>query len=202
MQVLVFGASGRTGRAFASQALAAGHDVAAFVRNPEATLPEGVTVTTGDVLDAAAVAAVVRSDHTIVVTLGQVDALTIGAGHVIRAAVAAGARRLLGVVGAGVLQADAERFRHELPDYPAPFRVIGAAHKAFFDALQASALDWTLACTPRLVDGPRTGATRVVARYLPEGTGAITTSDVAAFLLAEAVEPRFVRERVGLNGTR
>jgi putative NADH-flavin reductase len=202
MKFLVFGATGRTGAAFVSQALAGKHDVAAFVRNAAASLPAGVTVTTGDVLDAAAVTSAVHRDHTIVITLGQVDALTTGCANVIRAAEAAGARRLLGVVGAGVLQADANRLRSELPDYPPPFRVIGAAHKAFYDALIASALDWTLACTPRLVDGPRTDAFRSSANYLPEGTGSITTEDVAAFLLGEAVDPHHVRERVGLNGTR
>jgi putative NADH-flavin reductase len=165
-------------------------------------LPAGVAVTTGDVLDAAAVTSVVRRDHAIVVTLGQVEALTTGCANVIRAAATAGARRLLGVVGAGVLQADANRFRHELPDYPPRFRVIGAAHKAFYDSLDASSLDWTLACTPRLVDGPRTDAFCATASYLPEGTGAITTEDVAAFLLGEAIDPRYVRQRVGLNGTR
>lgn len=202
MKFLVFGATGRTGTAFAEQALAAGHDVAALVRNPAASLPAGVAMTTGDVLDATAVASVVHPDHTIVVTLGQVDALTTGSANVIRAAAAAGARRLLGVVGAGVLQADANRLRHELPDYPPQFRVIGAAHKAFYDALNASALDWTLACTPRITDGPRTDAFRASASYLPEGTGSITTGDVAAFLLGEATDPRYLRQRVGLNGTR
>lgn len=202
MKFLVFGATGRTGAAFVGQALAAGHDVATFVRNPAASLPAGVQVATGDVLDAAAVASAVRPDHVIVVTLGQVDALTTGCANVIRAATAAGARRLLGVVGAGVLQADANRFRHEAPDYPPQFRVIGAAHKAFYDALSGSELDWTLACTPRLLDGPRTGAFQALASYLPEGTGAITTGDVAAFLLGEATDPHHVKQRVGLNGTR
>jgi len=200
MKFLVFGATGRTGAAFVRQALAAGHEVAALVRNPAASLPDGVAVTTGDVLDADEVASVVHGDHAMVVTLGRVDSLTTGCANVIRAAASAGARRLLGVVGAGVLQADASRFRHELPDYR--FRIIGAAHRAFYDALDASALDWTLACLPRLLDGPRTDAFRVSASYLPEGTGSITTEDVASFLLGEAVDPRYVRQRVGLNGTR
>jgi putative NADH-flavin reductase len=201
MRFLVFGATGRTGSAFVGQALAAGHAVAALARSASASLPADVAVTTGDVLDAGAVASVVRPDHVIVVTLGHVEALTSGCANIVRAAVSAGVRRLLGVVGAGVLQADANRLRNEVPDYPPQFRVIGAAHKAFYDALNSSTLDWTLACTPRLLDGPRTDAFRATASYLPEGTGSITTHDVAAFLLGEATEPRYVRQRVGLNGT-
>ncbi len=144
----------------------------------------------------------VRRDDVVIVTLGRVDALTRGTANVIRAAEAAGARRLLGVVGAGVLQADATRRRNELPDYPDRLREIGAAHQAFYDALLASRLDWTLACTPRLADGARSDAYATKASWLPDGTGTVTTEDVAAFLLAEALEPRHVRERVGLNGAR
>lgn len=200
MKFLVFGATGRTGAAFVTQALAAGHEVAAFARKP--TLPAGVTVTTGDVLDEKAVASAVHRDQTIVIALGQVEALTTGCANVIRAAEAVGAKRLLGVVGAGVLQADATHLRSELPDYPKQFHVIGAAHKAFHDALAKSSLDWTLACTPRIVDGPRTNAFVAMANYLPEGTGSITTEDVASFLLSDAVEGHHLRTRVGLNGTK
>jgi putative NADH-flavin reductase len=197
---LVFGVTGRTGAAFARQALAEGHRVAALVRDRAAVVPAGVAVTVGDVLDAAAVDAAVGREQVIVVTLGGAAALTTGCSNVIRAAASAGARRVLGVVGAGVLQADAGRLRHERPDYPAQLHAIGAAHRAFYEALRASPLEWTLACTPRLLDGGRTHALRSMADYLPDGTGSVTTEDVAAFLLEEAVHPRFMRARVGLNG--
>jgi len=202
MDFLVFGATGRTGAAFVRQALAEGHRVSAFVRNESAALPKGVDVKAGDVVDAAAVRSAMGPDHAIVVTLGGGAALSVGCANVIGAAVAAGARRLLGVVGAGVLQADPSRLRHELPDYPPQFREIGAAHRAFWDALKTSPLDWTLACTPRLLDGPRTHTLRTRADYLPEGTGSVTTEEVAAFLLGEAVRPSFLRSRVGLNGSQ
>jgi putative NADH-flavin reductase len=202
MDFLVFGASGRTGSAFVRQALAAGHGVSAFLRDPRSAMPKDVRFTVGDVLDTAAVTSAVASTHTIVITLGGTSAMEVGCANVIQAAVGVGARRLLGVVGAGVLQVDANRQRHELSEYPPQFRVIGAAHQAFHNALRVSPLDWTLACTPRLVDGERTDAFSTTADYLPEGTGSITTGDVAAFLLGEAVAPRFVRSRVGLNGSR
>ncbi len=200
MEFLVFGATGRTGAAFVRQALADGHHVSAFVRSASPPLPTGVDITVGDVVDAGAVRAAVRANQIIVVTLGGAAALTTGCANVIQAASGAGAKRLVGVVGAGVLQADVARRRHELPDYPAQFREIGAAHRAFCDALQSSPLDWMLACTPRLVDAPQTHALRTKADYLPEGTGAVTTEDVAAFLLEQAVRPTFIRSRVGLNG--
>jgi putative NADH-flavin reductase len=201
MELLIFGATGRTGAAFARLAIAGGHRVSALVRTPSTAMPAGVDVKIGDVTDEAAVRSAVGPAHTIVVTLGGTAALTVGCANVIEAAVAAGARRLLAVVGAGVLQVDPSHLRHEMPDYPPRFREIGAAHRALFDALSASPLDWTLACTPRLVDGPRTNGLRTKADYLPDGTGSVTTEDVAAFLLGEALDPSFVRSRVGLNGS-
>jgi uncharacterized protein len=201
MELLVFGASGRTGEAFVRHALAANHAVAVVVRD-RTSAPAGTDVRMADVLDATAVASAVRGTHdgAIVITLGGVDALTRGCANVIAAAREQNVRRVLGVVGAGVLQADATRRRHELPDYPPFLRPIGAAHQAFLAALEASDLDWTLACTPNIVDGPATGRIAVQRDYLPDGTGAITTEDIAAFLLTEAAERRYSRARVGLNG--
>ena len=199
---LVFGATGRTGSAFVGQAVAAGHRVTAFVRNAATELPGAVEVTTGDVLDRASVAAAVRAEHIVIIALGGVEALTTGGANVVAAAVSAGARRVLGVVGAGVLPADATRVRSELPDYPPRLQPIGAAHRALYHALRDSSLDWTLACTPRISDAPRTDAYRSSADALPDGTGAISTEDIAAFLLVESVESKFVRRRVGLNGTK
>jgi uncharacterized protein len=146
------------------------------------------------------VSAAVRGAPVIIVALGGIDALTKGSPHIVRAATEAGARRVLGVVGAGVLQADAAQRRNELPDFPPRFRPIAAAHQALYDALRTSTLDWTLACTPNLVDGEATGAYAATPDYLPPGTGAIPFESVAAFLLAAAVDGRFVRARVGLNG--
>ncbi|HUS29898.1 MAG TPA: NAD(P)H-binding protein [Kofleriaceae bacterium] len=200
MDFLVFGASGRTGGAFVRQAVAANHAVGAFVRDAS-SLPAGVDAHVGDVLDAAAVSAAIRGTPTIIIALGGVDALTRGAANVIDAATSAGVRRVLGVVGAGVLQADAARQRHEMPDYPPRFRPIGAAHAAVLTALRASPLEWTLACTPNIVDGPATGTFAERADYLPDGTGSISTGDIAAFLLREAIASRYPRSRVGLNGS-
>ena len=201
MEFLVLGATGRTGSAFTRQAIEKGHRVAALVRDPSKTSLDGAILTTGDVLDEAAVRSVVRPQHLIVIALSGASVAD-GSANVIRAAAFAGARRLLGVVGAGVLQADATRLRNQLPDYPPPLRQIGAGHQAFFDALKSSSLDWTLACTPKLVEGPRTDVLRTTADYLPDGTGSVTTEDVAAFLLDEAASPRFIGARVGLNSSK
>lgn len=197
MDILVFGATGRVGRAFVARALESGHAVTAVVRDAAAAMPPNVTVTTGDVTDAR-VARVVKRDHVIVGTLGGIDALAVGYPNIIRAA--SPGQRMLALVGAGVLQADGARLRNELPDYPERFRAVGRAHQAVFDGLAASSLDWTLVCAPNIVDGASSGAARAEASFLPDGRGSITTGDVAAFMLDEITHARFSRQRVGLNG--
>jgi len=69
-KLVVFGASGATGRPIVEQAVAAGHEVTAFVRDP-ATAPPGARVVSGDVLDAAAVDAAVAGHNVIVSALGH-----------------------------------------------------------------------------------------------------------------------------------
>lgn len=215
MHFLVFGATGRTGRAFVDLALAAGHQVSALVRSPTPDLPTAATssaalhITVGEVTHPATVAALIHPDHTLIVTLGRVDALTIGTANILRAAESAGARRLLGVVGAGILpvlpadgaasSSSSSQLRSDLPTYPPHLRPIGAAHRAFYDAARTSSLDWTLACAPNIVAGPAAGVYRTQLDVLPEGTGTITTGDLAAFLLDEAERGRFPRARVGVT---
>ena len=56
MKVLVIGAAGKSGRAVVEQALAAGHDVTAFVHKTHGYLPDSnVSVIEGDARDRSAV---------------------------------------------------------------------------------------------------------------------------------------------------
>jgi uncharacterized protein len=139
----------------------------------------------------------IAPDQIVVSTLG--GAVGAGTANLVAAATAAGARRMLALVGAGVLQLDDTRLRNEAPDYPPFLREIGKQHMAAYHALRDSTLDWTLVCVPNIVDGPATGSFKSAANVLPAGSGRITTGDIAAFLLREVEAPSFVRSRVGLN---
>lgn len=70
MKVLVFGATGGSGRAAIDHLLAQGHEVSAFVRRSDAGLPQGVEVITGDVMNADDVERAVRGQGAVVVALG------------------------------------------------------------------------------------------------------------------------------------
>ena len=72
MKVLVFGATGGSGHAIVSRLLDEGHDVTAFVRNPDGmeTAPK-LTIAEGDATDADDVAGVLPGHEAIVISLGQ-----------------------------------------------------------------------------------------------------------------------------------
>lgn len=201
MELVVFGARGRVGSALLSQALDAGHRVTALVRDASGMAAHpSLEVVRGDVLDAQAVTGAMRAGAVVISVLGGEDAIVRGNQKVIAAASARGARRILGVSGAGVLQADETHLRSEMPDYPLRFRAIGVAHRAFYDALVVSGLDWTLVCTPNITPGDVHAPLVATANVLPPGTFQVTTGAVAAFLLREAADGRFLRSRVGING--
>src|SRR6185312_2506363 len=117
-KLVVFGASGDTGRVLVAEALAAGHTVTAFARNPAAAkLPDGARAVAGDVLDAGAVAAAVAGQDVVVSAIGHrrktrspfskplspPDLFARGVDHMIDAMRRHDVRRLLvvGVHGAG-----------------------------------------------------------------------------------------------------
>src|SRR4051812_4975520 len=99
-RLLVFGATGRTGGRVVRLALARGFAVAAFVRDAQRA-PE-VELHVGDVGRAVDVDAALRSGDVVVSCLGG-GAITAGTANIVAAMERVGARRIVGVVGAGVL---------------------------------------------------------------------------------------------------
>ena len=87
------------------------------------------------------------------------------------------------------------------PDVKRQIRVAAEEEeRAFYDALVVSGLDWTLVCTPNITPGDVHAPLVATANVLPPGTFQVTTGAVAAFLLREAADGRFLRSRVGING--
>jgi len=195
MKVVVFGASGRTGRLIVEGALARGHDMTAFVRAPEklGALRDRVRLVTGDVLDGGAVSDAVDGQEAALVALAagsnkaaeQVTAQ--GTLNVVRSMQRYRVRRLI------VLSAGGTQPGHD-PNLPwffervvKPLFLKGALAdlRRMEVSVRQSELDWTLVRAAQLVDGPARGAYRAEPGYsLPAGTK-IARADVAAFMLDE-----------------
>ncbi len=198
MNIALFGATGGTGRQLLDQALAAGHAVTALARDP-ARLPvihEQLTLVTGDVRDAAAVAAVVRGADAVIVTLGAsqgspADICSIGTAQVIAAMQQAGARRLVVITSLGVGDS-----KNQVPLafkllMKTALRAVMADKEAQEALVMASGLDWTIVRPGGLTHGPGSGQYRfgldqnIVA-------GQVARADVAAFVLQQLGDDTFL----------
>jgi len=204
--IAIFGATGRTGSRLVHAALAAGHVVRALVRDPSRVAPrEGLTVLAGDVLDPEAVARTVAGCDGAIAALGAgttADPGTTrsqGIRHIVAALEAGGGGRLLAVGGGGVLDSTTgPGLRSEQPSFPAVFRLVAAEHRAAWEALRTSSLEWTYVCPPDIPDAEATGVYRVAADVMPDHPKSLPTGDLAGFMVQEFSARRFVGHRVGI----
>lgn len=208
MKLLVLGATGPTGLQVVHQALAQGHEIAAFVRDPAKLAPADprVHVVTGTLPgDAAALAAALQGREAVICALGVRNALKSGGliagamGLLVPAMERAGVRRLLLVSANGVGET-----RRRSPLVPRiMYRLllgdIFADKEAGEAIVRASSLEWTIAYPTLLTDGPRTGRYRTGETLELRGMPKISRADVADFLLRELAARAFVRKGVVLS---
>ena len=154
-RVLVIGAAGNLGRRVTASALAAGHEVTAFVRSRStfedrwrAPLPPSLRIVEGDVLDRARLGAAMRGQDVVVSCAGNAFD---GEGFVrVFDAVASAAEEALGPGGriwmlAGLAALDipgAGRRGLDLPGVPRVY----LSHGVNLRRLERSPLAWTLLC--------------------------------------------------------
>lgn len=192
MRITVLGGAGRTGRQILLQAVQAGHDVTALVRDPARLADlDGVRRLQGDARDPAALEGALEGAEALLSALGPSS--TQGGGllewvvpNAVRAMQRHGTRRYLAVSGAG---ADAPGDRKALPDRIASAvmhvvtRPIVVDKEAEIATLARSDREWVLVRPPRLTEGPLTEH-YAVGLDLPLGARAtISRADVAHFLL-------------------
>ena len=211
MKIIVFGATGGTGRLIVAKALAQGHTVTAFVRTPEG-LPQHphLHMMQGDVSDFGAVVDAVRGHRAVLSTLGartrkKTGVLATGIPHILEGMRQEYVTRLI-VLGAAGLHADYGKYQN------AATRIgIWTARKTFLKypfldqaeqerLLRESEVDYTIVRAPRLVDEPSTGSYRVLPDALPPGALTVSRADVADFMLMQLTDPRFHRQGPYIGG--
>jgi putative NADH-flavin reductase len=224
MKLTVFAATGGIGRQLLDQALAAGHDVTAVVRNP-ATLPAEVRAVTADLTTAgpAALEPAVAGADAVLSGLGPRSRADAGvASHgtlaIVEAMRATGVRRVVVVSAAPVATVASpgrpDPPRHDpgdglvtrrvlMPLLLATLREVYRDLALMEDALRDSTLDWTVVRPPRLTDGPLTGTYRTALGRNLRGGLLVSRADVAHLMLATLDRPEMIGQTVGIaNGHR
>lgn len=208
MRLLVFGATGGTGRELVKQALDQGHEVTAFVRDPakmEGVAHEHLNVVRGDVLDSESVGDAIPGHDAVFVCIGagpSRSSIREDSTRVITAAMEqAGVKRLIcqSSLGVGDSKTNLGFFTR--------YVIVGiflrhafADHERQEAVVRKSSLDWILARPPHLVDGPRTGVYR--HGFTPTDRdikGKVSRADVADFMLKQTADDTYVRQTPGIS---
>ena len=207
MRLLIFGATGGTGRQLVRQALERGHAVTAFARDP-AALDErdGLRALAGDVLDAAAVERAVAGHDAVLCALGKPatspgKVRSEGTRNVVRAMERSGTRRLIcqSTIGVG----DSRALLPPLYRFvlvPSILRRTFAEHERQEAIVRSSQLDWTIIRAGALTDGDRTGRYR--HGFPPTDRTLefeVSRADVADFALGLVSDSGYVRQTPSIS---
>lgn len=212
MRIVIFGASGPTGRLLTTQALAAGHKVTAVTRRPGAIARQDqLEVAVADVTDPEAVDSIVDGNDAVASVLGvpltgkPVSLYSTGVGNQITAMRRHGVRRLVAVSSSvldpGWRPSNAWFFNTVLDPYVN--RRLGRTVHEDMRRMEAlisdSGLDWTIVRASGLFNHPQ-----VTGYQIAEGSadGVFTArTDLAAALLEQLTDDRYVHKAIGVVTT-
>lgn len=204
MKLVVFGATGATGRELVGLALEQGHAVTAFARDPaklEVSHPN-LNVIRGDVLDPAAVQSAVQGQEAVLFGAGAKRSTlrADGTRNILRAMENVGVRRLVCQSSYGVGDTrDKLSFLLKYVLVPLVLRHAFADHEAQEREIRQSRLDWTIVRPVGLVKGRRTGIYRHgnLGAEAPAGAR-ISHADVADFMLKQVTDSTYLRQTPGI----
>ncbi|WP_369171659.1 NAD(P)-dependent oxidoreductase [Streptomyces sp. R28] len=208
MKLTVFGATGGTGKEIVRQALDAGHQVTAVVRDPArfTVTGEQLEVFSADLADPQALRPAVAGRDAVLSGLGARSRKDAGVATrltrtVLDALEAEGVRRLVVVSAAPVgpePEGDGFLDRTMRGIVSSVLKDIYADLREMEAALARSATDWTAVRPPRLQDKPLTGTYRRVVGGFPRGGRFLARADVAHAMLGSIGDPATVKQGVGV----
>ncbi|MCX7668954.1 MAG: SDR family oxidoreductase [Anaerolineae bacterium] len=208
MKLLIFGATGGTGRQLVAQALEQGHAVTAYVRVAAKLNMQhpNLTVVQGNILNAESVLAVVFGKDAVLSALGTrkpgLPDLIQGTRNILAAMHQCEVRRSIWVSSFGV--GESARQLHRLPRLIIVHGFLRSymLEKELQERLvRKSDGDWIIVRPGYLTDGPRTGVYRVIPADAVEQIRrpTISRADVADFMLKNLAANTYVRRAVGLT---
>jgi len=209
MELTIFGATGATGTCLTEQALAAGHQVTAVVRDPaRLSVPgsPGLRVITANLMDPAAIGPAVAGAGAVFAAFGPrgtgpTTVLREGTRSVIEAMRKEGTDRLILVSGSIVAddgEGPAMRYLVKPLARGTLLRHVAADMSGAEEQVRESGLDWTIVRPPRLTSTPASGTYRTeIGRNVRRGV-TVSRADLAAYMLAIITDPATIRHHVGI----
>jgi putative NADH-flavin reductase len=220
MKLTIFAATGGIGQQLLEQALAAGHDVTAVVRNPKKLSGEEVRIFTADLADAdpAMLESAVRGADAVLSGLGprsksEAGIASHGTRAIVQAMQATDVRRLV-VVSAAPIGTVPSPGRPKPPKHDpgdgffmrnlfsplvkAALREHYADLALMEDVVRESGLDWTIVRPTQLTDKPLSGTYRTAyGQNLRRGLR-ISRADVADLMLRALEQRETIYQTIGI----
>lgn len=206
MKVLIFGATGTTGREVLKRALELGHAVTAFTRNPAniGVQHPNLTVTQGDVLNPESVERAVSGHEAVLCSLGdgmKGKVRAQGTQNIIHAMEKAHIQRFIVQSSMGVGDSEGNlNFFWKYIMFGLLLRKAHADNILQEKYITQSQLDWTIVRPGALTDGGFTGTYRHGFSGTDKTTAMkISTADVADFMLKQLIDDTYLRATPALS---
>jgi putative NADH-flavin reductase len=208
MRLTVFGATGGIGTQVVRQALEAGHEVIAVVRDPSrlAVPPNPLLrVMRADVMDPEAIVPALEATDAAVSSLGPsgrgpTTVCSGGVHSILRAMDKTGVRRLVVVSASGAFTDEGDGLVSRLIAKPILQRLLRDGFNDLYAMereVRASGTEWTIMRPPRLTDGGRRGSYRTA---VDRNVGIqISRPDVADAILRALADPATIGHSIGLG---
>jgi putative NADH-flavin reductase len=211
MKLIIFGATGATGKCIVEQALGQGHLVTAFVRDPSklGIMHSNLTIAKGDIMMPSSLIPAMQGQDAVLCAIGAPANKTgrvrsEGTRNIIQAMKATGIKRFICQTSLGY--GDSKKILDQTPFIFKHIIVPFVLKKAFADhALQEeyikqSQLDWIIARPANLTDEAYTGVYKqgfpVTEKKLKMK---ISRADVADFMLKQLTKDTYLRKTPGLS---
>lgn len=203
MKILIFGASGKTGHELVKQALAQGHHVTAFVRNPSKlkTANDNLKVIQGDATNYPLVEMAVKGHEAVFSALGAASpfkydqSVVDSVQNIIKAMETNDVNRFIYMSAINVKESRSSAGPLVKILATTLLRTETAGHEAREKMIKQSKLAWTMVRSAKLSDGKHTGEYRSGENIRATGMAAgISRADVADFMLRQLTDNSFFRK--------
>jgi putative NADH-flavin reductase len=205
-KIIVFGASGGTGKLVVEQALEAGHQVTAVVRNPGAfTINHtNLEIIKGDVFQPATFENALKEKDAVVSCLGTKDrkpttVYSEGINNIATLMQKAGVNRIICISAGAVIIPPKSSFllkfvvKNILQQL---FKYTYADMLLMEKLLMESGLNWTVIRAPRLTNGKRTGKYRTVVNDNIRNPSSISRADLADYIVKHLTDEKTFKAKI------
>ena len=198
--IIIFGATGGTGRALLQQALDRGHRVTAFVRDPARLSRQHarLTVAIGDVLQPDTLPPALQGQDAVLCALGRnpfvnEPVCSAGTRNVLNEMTRQGIRPIIVETAMGVSDSFQQSGLFQKFLFQTLLRSYYADKKIQERYVRESNLDWTIVRPVRLTNGPLTDTLQASTTVQFQGFDApsVSRADVARFMLDQLDTPTF-----------